>query len=181
MFSGVLAVFFLICFGVVSFVWLLRSDPVARNCLNNLKMSNFDGKFSKLYFAWISPAPFCTILTQNIKWHKKFLCIGIFHYSKDRKLLWSHLVKVEKEWEKHWNWQSYTRWYGLTVLWDTLYMHWACFLYLVAHGLSQWGKTIYIYIWSAIHLWLSKVLANERRYYICNVFSHGPKPWIKYS
>ena len=33
-------------------------------------MSSFDGKFLKLYFAWISPAHFCTILTHNIKWHK---------------------------------------------------------------------------------------------------------------
>ena len=31
MFSGVLAVFFSHFLGVVSFVWLLRSDPVARN------------------------------------------------------------------------------------------------------------------------------------------------------
>ena len=35
-------------------------------------MSSFDGKFLRSYFAWISPAPLCTILTQNIKWHKKF-------------------------------------------------------------------------------------------------------------
>ena len=26
------------------------------------------------------------------------------------------------------------------------------------------------------YLWLSKVSANERRHYICNVFSHWPKP-----
>ena len=110
-------------FWCCKFVWLLRSDPVARNCLNHLKMSNFDVKFSKLYFAWISPAPFGTILTQTMKWHKNFLFIGIFHSFKDRKLLWSHLVKSEKEWEKHWNWHSYTRWCGLTVLWDTLYMN----------------------------------------------------------
>ena len=64
-------------------------------------MSGFDGKFFKLYFALISPAPFCTILTQNIKWHKKFIFIGIFHSFKDPKLLWSHLVKSEKECEKH--------------------------------------------------------------------------------
>ena len=64
-------------------------------------MSSFDGKFLKLFFAWISPAPFCTILTQNIKQHKDFLFIGIFHSFKDPKLLLSHLVISEKEWEKH--------------------------------------------------------------------------------
>ena len=64
-------------------------------------MSSFDGKFLKLHFAWILPAPFCTILTQNIKWHKNFLFIGIFNYFKDPKLLYSHLVISEKEWEKH--------------------------------------------------------------------------------
>ena len=65
-FSGVIAVFCLILCGV-SFVWLLRNDPVARKFLTHLKTSSFDGKFLKLYFAWISPAPFFTILTQNIK------------------------------------------------------------------------------------------------------------------
>ena len=35
-------------------------------------MSSFDGKFFMLYFAWISPVPFCTILTQNINWHNFF-------------------------------------------------------------------------------------------------------------
>ena len=84
-------------------------------------MSSLDGKFLKLYFTWISPAPFCTILTQNIKWHKNFLFIEIFYSFEDPKLFRSHLVKSEKEWEKHQNWQSYARWYGLTVLWDTLY------------------------------------------------------------
>ena len=38
-------------------------------------MSSFDVKLLKLYFSWISPAPFCTILTPNIKSHK------IFHLS----------------------------------------------------------------------------------------------------
>ena len=85
MFSGVLAVFFLI-FGVVSFVWLLGSDPVASNFLTQLKTSSFDGKFLKLYFAWILPAPFCTILTQNIKWHKNFLFVVIFNSLKDPQL-----------------------------------------------------------------------------------------------
>ena len=37
-------------------------------------------------------------------------------------MFWSHLVKSEKKWEKLWNWQSYARLYGLTVLWDTLYL-----------------------------------------------------------
>ena len=64
-------------------------------------MSNFDGKFLKLYFSWISPAPFCTILTQNIKWHNIFFFICIFYTFKDLKFLWSHLIKSEKEWEKH--------------------------------------------------------------------------------
>ena len=64
MFSGVLAVDFFFNYGVLSFVWLLRSDPVARYFLTHLKMSSFNGKFLKLYFAWISPAPFCTILTK---------------------------------------------------------------------------------------------------------------------
>ena len=101
MFSGVLAVFFSHFFGVVSFVWLLESDPVARNFWTHLKMSSFDGKFLKLYFAWISPTPVCTILTQKIKWHKIFLFVVIFNSFKDPKLLWSHLFKSEKEWEKH--------------------------------------------------------------------------------
>ena len=47
-------------------------------------MSRFDGKFLKWYFAWISPAPFCTILTQNIKWHKKFLFMVYFILLKIR-------------------------------------------------------------------------------------------------
>ena len=64
-------------------------------------MSSFGGKFLKLYFAWISPVPFCTILTQNIKWHKMFLFIDIFYSFNDPKLLWSHPVKSEIEWEKH--------------------------------------------------------------------------------
>ena len=51
MISGVLAVFFSHNFDIVSFVWLLRSDPVARNFLAHLKMSSFDGKFLKSYFA----------------------------------------------------------------------------------------------------------------------------------
>ena len=93
MFSGVLAVFCSHCLGFVSFVWLLGSDPVARIFLTHLKMSSFDGKFFKLYFAWISPAPFCTIFTQNIKWHKNFLFVVIFNSFKDPKLLWSHLFK----------------------------------------------------------------------------------------
>ena len=62
MFSGVLVVFFLIFFGVVSFVLLLRKDPVAWIFLTHLKMSSVDGKFLKLYFAWISPAPFVRFL-----------------------------------------------------------------------------------------------------------------------
>ena len=53
MFSAVLAVVFSILFCVVSFVWLLRSDPVARNFLTHLELNSFDGKFLKLYFAWI--------------------------------------------------------------------------------------------------------------------------------
>ena len=61
---------FLSLFGVVSFVWLLRNDPVSINFLTHLNMSSLDGKFLKLYFTWILPAPFCTILTQTIKWHK---------------------------------------------------------------------------------------------------------------
>ena len=40
-------------------------------------MSSFDGKFLKFYFAWISPAPFCTILTQNIKRHI-FFCLSVY-------------------------------------------------------------------------------------------------------
>ena len=64
MFSGVLAVFILISFGVVSFVRLLRSDPVALNFLTHMKTSSFDGKLLKLYFVWISPAPFRTIWLQ---------------------------------------------------------------------------------------------------------------------
>ena len=79
MFSGVPAVFFVSFFGVVSFFWLLRSDPVARIFLTHLTISSFDGKFMKLYFAWVSLAPFCMILTQFIKWPKNFLFIGIFH------------------------------------------------------------------------------------------------------
>ena len=38
----------------------------------NLTISSLDEKFIKLYFAWVSLAPFCTIVTQNIKWHKNF-------------------------------------------------------------------------------------------------------------
>ena len=64
-------------------------------------MGSFDGKFLKLYFAWISLTPFYTILTQIMKWHKNFLFMGIFHSYKNPQLLWSHLVKSEKEWEKH--------------------------------------------------------------------------------
>ena len=81
MLFGVLAVFCLPIFGVVGFVWgfvwLLWSDPVAwkwvvlvESCWSNI-------------FAWISPAPFCTILTPNIKSHRNFLFIGIIDYCKD--------------------------------------------------------------------------------------------------
>ena len=31
-----------------------------------------------------------------------------------------------------------------------------------------------------LFLWLSKVLANERRIYTCNVFTHWIKPWYKH-
>ena len=43
--------FFLIFFGVVRFVWLLRSDPVARKFVTHLQKSSFDEKFLKLRFA----------------------------------------------------------------------------------------------------------------------------------
>ena len=63
-------------------------------------MSSFDGKFLNLYFAWILPAPFCTIVTQNIKWHKNFLFIGIyFSLLKTRNcngLILLNLKKYEK-------------------------------------------------------------------------------------
>ena len=58
-------------------------------------MRSFEEKFLKLYFVWISPAPFCTILTQNTKFHKKILFIGIFHFFKDPKLLWKS-YKIDK-------------------------------------------------------------------------------------
>ena len=64
-------------------------------------MSSFDGKIFKLYFARISPTPFCTILTQNIKLNKNFLFICMFISLKDPKLLWSHSDESEKEWKKH--------------------------------------------------------------------------------
>ena len=60
-------------------------------------MSSFDGKLLKLYFAR-------TILYEFnscIKWHKHFLFIDLFRSFEDSKLLWSHLVKSEKESEKH--------------------------------------------------------------------------------
>ena len=87
-------------FGVISFVWLLRSDPIAWNFLAHLKMISFVEKLLKLYSAWNLPAPFCTILTQNIKSHKNFLFIDIFHCFKYPKLLWSHLVKSENRMRK---------------------------------------------------------------------------------
>ena len=62
-------------------------------------MSSFDGKFLKLYFAWISPAPFSTILTQNIKCHKNFLFMLYFIILKMRNcygLIMSNLKTNEK-------------------------------------------------------------------------------------
>ena len=97
MFSGVIAVFFSHFCVVVSFFWLLGSDPVAKHFLTHLKISSFDGTFLKLYFTWISPARFYKILTQNIKWHKNFLLVIIFNSFKDPQLLWFHLFKSEKE------------------------------------------------------------------------------------
>ena len=99
MFSGFLAVFFFSFFGVLSFVWVLRSDPVARNFLHHLiiKISSFGGKFLKLYFA-------CTLLynfDSKYKVTQNIILMGIFHSFKNPKLLWSRLVKSKKEWEKH--------------------------------------------------------------------------------
>ena len=58
MFSGVLAVYFFHFCVVVSFVWLLKSDPVARNVLTYLKISIFDGKLLKLYLPEFCLHPF---------------------------------------------------------------------------------------------------------------------------
>ena len=43
-------------------------------------MGSFDGKFLKLYFAWISLAPSYTFLTQNMKWHNKISLYGYISF-----------------------------------------------------------------------------------------------------
>ena len=58
---------------------------------------------------------------------------------------------------------------------------------LIMFAVICWCRKLFHFkcnFWAAMHhtqgpfsyLWLSKVLANERRRYICNVFSHWPRP-----
>ena len=54
-----------------------------------------------------------------------------------------------------------------------------CYCLGIGHEAMVWAVCLFIFLspLSIFSLWPSKVLANQRRHYICNIFSHWLRNW----